>query len=46
MPSEHADQPLTSVDHPASPDVPRRPGLLIFDVNETLSDMSPVSPTV
>ena len=30
-------------DHPISPDGPRRPTLLIFDVNETLSDMSPLS---
>jgi len=43
MSSEHVDQSLPSVDHPASPDGPRRPGLLIFDVNETLSDMSPMA---
>jgi 2-haloacid dehalogenase len=30
---------LPSVDHPISPDGPRRPDLLVFDVNETLSDM-------
>ncbi|MGI8522432.1 MAG: haloacid dehalogenase type II [Nocardioides sp.] len=43
MPSDHEDQSLPGVDHPASPDGPRRPGLLIFDVNETLSDMSPMA---
>ena len=32
-----------SSDHPISPDGTRRPSLLIFDVNETLSDMSPLS---
>ncbi|MGD9961884.1 haloacid dehalogenase type II [Nocardioides sp.] len=32
-----------SSDQPISPDGPRRPSLLIFDVNETLSDMSPLS---
>ena len=26
-----------------SPDGPRRPALVVFDVNETLSDMSPMS---
>ncbi|MBA3801044.1 MAG: haloacid dehalogenase type II [Geodermatophilaceae bacterium] len=43
MTSEHLDQSLPSVDHPASPDGPRPPRLLIFDVNETLSDMSPMA---
>jgi len=43
MSSEHVDQSLASVDHPASPDGPRPPRLLIFDVNETLSDMSPMA---
>ncbi|HBO53863.1 MAG: haloacid dehalogenase type II [Kytococcus sp.] len=33
---------LPSADRPVSPDGPRRPRLLIFDVNETLSDMSPM----
>lgn len=33
----------TSSDHPISPDVPRRPELLVFDVNETLSDMAPMA---
>lgn len=32
-----------SNDHPMSPDGPRRPWVLIFDVNETLSDMSPMA---
>ena len=43
MSSEHLDPSLPSVDHPASPDGPRLPRLLIFDVNETLSDMSPMA---
>lgn len=30
-------------DHPISPDGPRRPDLVVFDVNETLSDMSPLA---
>ncbi len=30
-------------DHPISPDGPRRPVLLVFDVNETLSDMAPMT---
>src|SRR3989337_2463256 len=42
MASEPTDQNLPSVDHPVSPDGPRRPALLLFDVNETLSDMSPM----
>lgn len=36
-------QPLESTDHPVSPDGPRRPTVLVFDVNETLSDMAPVA---
>lgn len=43
MTNERSDASLPAVDHPASPDGPRRPRLLIFDVNETLSDMSPMS---
>ena len=35
--------PLPSSDHPISPDGPRRPALLVFDVNETLSDMAPLA---
>lgn len=34
---------LPSADHPVSPDGPRRPSVLVFDVNETLSDMSPMA---
>lgn len=30
-------------DHPISPDGPGRPYLVVFDVNETLSDMSPLA---
>ena len=30
-------------DHPISPDGPRRPRVVVFDVNETLSDMSPLA---
>jgi 2-haloacid dehalogenase len=36
-------EPPTSSDHPVSPDGPRRPRLLVFDVNETLSDMGPMA---
>ncbi len=43
MLSDHPDRSLPTVDHPASPDGPRPPRLLIFDVNETLSDMSPMA---
>jgi len=35
--------PLPNADHPVGPDGPRRPRLLIFDVNETLSDMAPMA---
>jgi 2-haloacid dehalogenase len=42
MTSQSADGPLGSTDHPESPGGPRRPTLLVFDVNETLSDMSPM----
>ncbi|GAA4697498.1 2-haloacid dehalogenase [Promicromonospora umidemergens] len=34
---------IPSVDHPVSPEGPRRPRLLVFDVNETLSDMEPIA---
>jgi 2-haloacid dehalogenase len=37
------NEPLPSVDHPVSPDGPRRPKVLVFDVNETLSDMAPMA---
>lgn len=30
-------------DHPINPDGPRRPALLVFDVNETLSDICPLA---
>lgn len=43
MPSSDLDQPPAGVDRPAGPDGLRRPGLLIFDVNETLSDMAPMA---
>lgn len=43
MTSDPAADALASVDHPVSPDGPRRPAVLIFDVNETLSDMSVLS---
>jgi 2-haloacid dehalogenase len=43
MTDEHAGQGIPSWDHPVSPDGPRGPALLLFDVNETLSDMSPMS---
>lgn len=33
---------LSSRDHPVSPDGPRRPQVLLLDVNETLSDLSPL----
>lgn len=42
MANEHVDQPLPGVGHPISWDSKRRPDLLIFDVNGTLSDMSPL----
>lgn len=43
MSSEHLDDGLPSADHPVSPDGPRRPSVLVFDVNETLSDMAPLA---
>ncbi len=43
MSREHPDHSLPSADHPVSPDGPRPPRLLVFDVNETLSDMSPMT---
>lgn len=36
-------EPVGSSDHPMSVDSPRRPVVLLFDVNETLSDMSPMA---
>ena len=32
-----------SMHHPVRPDGPRTPALLVFDVNETLSDMAPIA---
>lgn len=43
MSPSSADDVLPSADHPVSPDGPRRPSVLVFDVNETLSDMSTLS---
>lgn len=40
MTSAHTDHALARAGRPVSTDGPRRPALLIFDVNETLSDMS------
>jgi 2-haloacid dehalogenase len=37
------NEAILSVDHPMSPDGPRRPAVLVFDVNETLSDMAPLA---
>lgn len=42
MTNEHADQGLPRAGHPVGADWAGRPSLLIFDVNETLSDMSPM----
>ena len=39
----NVNDPPDSSDHPISPDGPRRPTLLAFDVNETLSDMAPLA---
>ncbi|WP_098454181.1 haloacid dehalogenase type II [Sanguibacter antarcticus] len=46
MPTDHtdpSDRPRAGADHPVSPDGPRRPQLVVFDVNETLSDMGPMA---
>ena len=37
------DTTLPSSDHPTSIDRPRLPAVILFDVNETLSDMSPIA---
>lgn len=42
MTNQRAEHALPTTDHPVSPDKPRRPTLIVFDVNETLSDMSPL----
>ena len=34
---------IPSMDQPLSADGTRRPALLVFDVNETLSDMAPIA---
>lgn len=43
MPSKHADHTLSTTDHPVTLGGHRSPRLLVFDVNETLSDMSPMA---
>jgi 2-haloacid dehalogenase len=43
MTSESTKHAPSSADRAISPDRPRRPAVLIFDVNETLSDMSPMA---
>ncbi|MBB1031263.1 haloacid dehalogenase type II [Dietzia sp. SLG310A2-38A2] len=43
MTAEHPLEGIASRDHPVSPDGPRKPTLIVFDVNETLSDMSPMT---
>jgi 2-haloacid dehalogenase len=42
MTSERGERTRPSADRPVSPDGPRRPAVIVFDVNETLSDMSPL----
>lgn len=42
MTGDNAEHELPSADHPVSPDGARRPRLVVFDVNETLSNMSPM----
>jgi 2-haloacid dehalogenase len=42
MTSERGDHTRSSADRPVSPGGPRRPAVIVFDVNETLSDMSPL----
>ncbi len=43
MSNEQTSPSLSGADHPAGPDGPRPPRLIVFDVNETLSDMSPMA---
>jgi 2-haloacid dehalogenase len=43
MASDPREHGLPDVDHPVNPDGPRRPAVLVFDVNETLSDLSPMA---
>jgi 2-haloacid dehalogenase len=40
MTNQRAEHSLATTDQPDSPDGPRRPLVIVFDVNETLSDMS------
>jgi 2-haloacid dehalogenase len=42
MTSERGERIRPSTDRPVGPDGPRRPAVIVFDVNETLSDMSPL----
>jgi len=42
MPTEPMGQPTADAHRGSGSDLPRRPTVLIFDVNETLSDMSPM----
>lgn len=43
MTDELSRERFASQDHPANPGGPPTPALIIFDVNETLSDMSPMA---
>lgn len=42
MTNQPTDRPLSGTDHPG-PDRSGRPSVIVFDVNETLSDMSPMA---
>ena len=42
MTSDPANHSRSSLDHQVRPDGTRRPAVIVFDVNETLSDMSPM----
>lgn len=43
MTDQRVEHPFPGTGHPVGPDCPRRPTLILFDVNETLSDMSPMA---
>ena len=43
MTDQRVEHPVPGTGHPVRPDGPRRPTLILFDVNETLSDMSPMA---
>ncbi|QGW24117.1 MULTISPECIES: hypothetical protein [unclassified Dietzia] len=43
MTDELSRERFARQDHPANPGGPPTPSLIIFDVNETLSDMSPMA---